>query len=68
MAGVAFYELFGDCQPFMVVENVVVLKEFRKQGINKQKMSRMEGRTKELNCSMIFFVSSAHRKGAHKLY
>ena len=66
--GVACYELFGECKPFMVIENVVVLKEFRKQGIAKRLMVQLEKRAVELNCSMIIFVSSAHRIGAHKLY
>jgi len=66
--GVACFELFGDCKPFMVVENVVVLKEYRKQGIAKRLMINLEERARKLNCSMILFVSSAHRTGAHKLY
>jgi len=66
--GVACFELFGDCKPFMVVENVVVLKKYRKQGIAKRLMIRLEEHARELNCSMILFVSSEHRIGAHKLY
>lgn len=66
--GVACFELFGECKPFMVVENVVVLKEYRKKGIAKRLMVRLEERARELNCSMILFVSSEHRIGAHKLY
>lgn len=66
--GVACYELFGECLPFMVVENVVVLEEYRKQGIAKQLIIRLEECAKNLKCSMIVFVSSKHRIGAHKLY
>lgn len=66
--GVLCYELFGNCQPFMVVENVVVLNEFRGQGIAKKLMIRLEECARERDCSMILFVSSAHRENAHKLY
>lgn len=66
--GVICYELFGECRPFMVVENVVVLNEFRGQGIAKQLMLKLEKCAIQQNCSMILFVSSAHRTGAHKLY
>lgn len=66
--GVSCFELFGECKPFMVVENVVVLKEYRKKGIAKRLMSSLEERARKLNCSMILFVSSAHRTGAHRLY
>jgi len=68
VTGIANYELFGDCQPFMVVENVAVLNQYRRRGIAKQLMVKLEERAAQQNCSMIIFVSSAHRAGAHKLY
>jgi ribosomal protein S18 acetylase RimI-like enzyme len=45
--GVACYELFGKCQPFMVVENVVVLKEYRRKGIAKSLLIELEKRSKK---------------------
>lgn len=66
--GVACHELFGNCQPFMVVEDVVVHSDYRRMGIATQLMIELENSARELNCSMIIFVSSAHRSGAHKLY
>ena len=66
--GVICCELFGQCQPFMVVEDVVVLNAFRRRGIAKQLLIKLEERAVQHNCSMILFVSSAHRAGAHKLY
>jgi ribosomal protein S18 acetylase RimI-like enzyme len=66
--GVVCKELFGKCLPFMVVENVVVSGEFKRQGIAKQLMMRLEEIAKEHKCSTILFVSSEHRTGAHKLY
>lgn len=66
--GVACMELFGNCQPFMVVENVVVLQSHRRLGIAKTLLTELEARAKKLNCSTMLFVSSQHRKEAHKLY
>lgn len=66
--GVACHELFGNCQPFMVVEDVVVHSDYRRTGIATQLMIELEKSARELNCSMIIFVSSSHRAGAHKLY
>jgi ribosomal protein S18 acetylase RimI-like enzyme len=66
--GVVCNELFGKCLPFMVVENVVVSSEFRRQGIAKQLLVRLEEIAKEHKCTTILFVSSEHRIGAHKLY
>ena len=66
--GVICKELFGTCQPFMVIEDVVVLPDYRRQGIARQLMIRIEELARENLCSMILFVSSEHRTGAHKLY
>ena len=66
--GVACYELFGQCKPFMVVENVAVLQSHRRQGVAKKLFEKLEEEAKSLECSAILFVSSKHRHGAHKLY
>lgn len=66
--GVVCYELFGSCKPFMVVENVAVLKDFRRKGIARQLMVELEVYARQFDCSTILFVSSGHRKAAHALY
>ena len=66
--GVICYELYGQCLPFMVVENVAVVKTQRRQGIAKELMKNLEKCALENKCTTILFVSSEHRTGAHKLY
>lgn len=66
--GVVCYELFGSCKPFMVVENVAVLKEYRRKGVARKLMEELEQYARQCNCTTILFVSSEHRKGAHALY
>jgi GNAT superfamily N-acetyltransferase len=66
--GIFCSELFGQCNPFMVLEDVAVLKNYRRQGIAKQLLQSIESYAKTMNCSMILFVSSEHRTGAHQLY
>lgn len=66
--GIICYELFGKCLPFMVVENVAVLKKHRRQGIAMELMKNLEKCAMENKCTTILFVSSEHRTGAHKLY
>lgn len=66
--GIVCYELFGKCLPFMVVENVAVIKIHRRQGIAMELMKNLEKCAVENNCTTILFVSSVHRTGAHKLY
>lgn len=66
--GVICHELFGECLPFMVVENVVVLNNYRRTGIAALLMQNLEEQAIAAHCTTILFVSSAHRIGAHKLY
>ena len=66
--GVICYELIGDCTPFMVIEDVAVLCSYRRQGIARQLLQKLEEHAKMQNCNMILFVSSKHRTGAHRLY
>ena len=66
--GVICNELFGQCNPFMVLEDVAVLKTHRRLGIAKRLMIEIEEYAKNAKCSMILFVSSEHSAGAHKLY
>lgn len=66
--GIVCNELFGNCLPFMVVENVVVLDTYRRRGIAKKLMKYLEDIAIHRKCTTILFVSSEHRTGAHKLY
>lgn len=66
--GVVCHELFGDCLPFMVVENVVVLNNYRRMGIAALLMQKLEEHATVAQCTTILFVSSVHRTGAHRLY
>lgn len=66
--GIICRDLVGECRPFMVVENVIVSKNFRGHGIGKKLMLELERIGKERNCYYTMFVSGAQRKEAHKFY
>lgn len=66
--GVICYELIGQSKPFMVLEDVAVLKQYRRKGIARQLLQKIEEQAVLSNCNMILFVSSIHREGAHRLY
>jgi predicted N-acetyltransferase YhbS len=66
--GVICYELIGESTPFMVLEDVAVLKQYRRKGIARQLLQKIEDQARLKKCNMILFVSSIHREGAHKLY
>ena len=66
--GIICNELFGNCQPFMVLEDVAVLSSYRRQGIGQLLLQSMEDHARQYHCTMILFVSSKHRTGAHRVY
>jgi ribosomal protein S18 acetylase RimI-like enzyme len=66
--GIVCRDLVGECQPFLVVENVIVSNQFRGQGIGKRLMLEMEKIGIKRDCHYIMFVSGAQRRDAHQFY
>jgi ribosomal protein S18 acetylase RimI-like enzyme len=66
--GIVCEELYGQCQPFMVVEDVVVDEGHQRQGIGSQLMRELEQRAKERGCGYIIFVTEQDRTTAHRFY
>jgi predicted N-acetyltransferase YhbS len=68
LAGIVCHDLFGKCIPFMIVENVIVAKYLRQQGIGTRLMKEIERIAKERGCRYIMLVSSAKRRKARDFY
>ena len=66
--GIICDELYGECKPFMVVEDVVVDKDHRRCGIGTSLMRELEKYAAECKCSYIIFVTESERKEAHLFY
>ena len=66
--GIVCEELYGDCQPFMVVEDVVVDEENRRQGVGSRLMVELERLAANRGCSYIIFVTEQDRTAAHQFY
>ena len=66
--GIVCEELYGQCQPFMVIEDFIVDKDCRQQGIGTALINKMEEYAKERGCSNIVFVTETERTGAIKFY
>ncbi len=66
--GIICFDLVGECNPFMVIENVVVAKHMRNKGVGKALMRALETEALKVNCRYIMLVSSASRVDAHKFY
>lgn len=66
--GIICEELYGDCKPFMVVEDVIVAKKQRRLGIASSLMMELERLASEQDCNYILFVTESERTGAHRFY
>lgn len=61
-------DLVGECQYFLVVENVIVKGTARRQGIGKELLNYVKEYASSHNCSYSMLVSGAARKEAHQFY
>lgn len=66
--GIICTDIVGECQPFLVLENVIVNKKCRRQGIGGKLIQYIENWARERNCYYIMLVSLIQRKDAHEFY
>lgn len=66
--GVVCGELYGECRPFMVAENMIVKSGHRRQGIGTALLAGLEKAAGEKGCGQIIFVTEAHRMDARGFY
>jgi GNAT superfamily N-acetyltransferase len=68
LAGIVCHDLFGKCIPYMIVENVIVAKDMRQQGIGTRLMKEIERIAMKRGCRYIMLVSAAKRRKARDFY
>lgn len=61
-------ELYGECKPFLVMEDLIVSKEYRRRGIAKALLSSIEEIGRNNECSQIQFITEADRIDAVSFY
>ena len=66
--GVICGELYGDCKPFLVLENMIVDKNYRNRGVGKALVSELEKIAANRDCSQVIFVTERNRIDAVKFY
>lgn len=66
--GIVCEELYGDCKPFMVVEDMIVDHHHRRLGVGSLLMRELERLAVERDCQYIIFVTEAERTEAHRFY
>ena len=68
VAGILCENLYGECKPFMVIEDVIVSNDFRRNGVGSILMGELEKIAMERNCSQIIFITETRRKDAVAFY
>lgn len=66
--GIVCRELYGDCRPFLVVENMIVDRQSRRGGVGHRLLTELEKRAKERNCTQMILVTETDRTAACALY
>ena len=66
--GIICEELYGDCRPFLVIENLIVDSTHRKKGIAKSLLLRLEKVAIEHQCTQIILVTEKVRQDAIDFY
>lgn len=54
--GIVCSELYGDCRPFMVLEDLIVDKNFRKKGIGKALVRKLEEEAEKETAARLFLL------------
>jgi len=55
-------------QPFAIIENFVVARDYQREGIGKSMMDHIEEFCLARDCSKIMLLSGADNRGAHDFY
>jgi GNAT superfamily N-acetyltransferase len=66
--GIVCEELYGDCQPFLVVEDVIVDETHRRLGIGAALMGELERLALKSGCSYVILVTESDREDARRFY
>ena len=66
--GIICEELYGDCKPFMVIEDLIVDKTQQRRGVGSALMRELEKCAWENDCCQIIFVTEADRTQAYRFY
>ncbi|MCL2856448.1 MAG: GNAT family N-acetyltransferase [Oscillospiraceae bacterium] len=66
--GIVCEELYGDCLPFLLLENMVVDGTSRREGVGKALLARLEELAKSKGCRQIILVTESDRDDARGFY
>ncbi|HPA62382.1 MAG TPA: GNAT family N-acetyltransferase [Spirochaetota bacterium] len=66
--GIICDELYGDCRPFLLMEDLVVRNDFRRMKIGTKLLNAMENIGREKGCYQIIFMTERNRVSSVSFY
>ncbi len=66
--GVICPDIYGDCRPFLVLENMIVRREARQRGVGRQLVHTLEAEARERGCTQILLLTEKGRHDAVEFY
>jgi len=66
--GIICEDLYGKCEPFMVIENMIVDEKYRRKGVGRAVIQEIEKQAMDLNCTLIILVTETNRDDACSFY
>lgn len=66
--GIVCRELYGQCRPFLLVENMVVDAGCRRQGVGTRLLFALEKEAESRGCAQMLLVTEAERQDACAFY
>lgn len=61
-------DLFFNCQPFIVIENVIVSEKHQRKGYGSLLFKEIDRIAQENNCYYIMLLSNKRRQNSHEFY
>lgn len=61
-------DLFFNCQPFIVVENVIIDKKYHRKGYGRLLFEEINRIAQSNNCYYIMLLSNKKRQNSHEFY
>jgi len=66
--GIVCYSLYGDCKPFLVVEDFIIDDNFKRKGIGRKLLHAIENEGKARGCNQVILVTDFERKDTQRFY
>ena len=68
VTGIVCQDLYGDCRPFLVLENMVVDHTCRRKGVAGALLVQLEERARAKGCTQVILVTESAREDALGFY